>query len=69
MLAFHSLGFGSCPLNLAVPNKIEKQIKLAGGIPKNERLIMMIAVGETARQGLKAAKSPRRDVSEIVTLH
>lgn len=69
MLAFHALGIGSCPLNLAVVNRVEKRIKLAGGIPRNERVIMMIAVGETVTEGLKAARSPRRDVLEIMTMH
>lgn len=69
MLAFHSLGLASCPLNLAVSNSTERRIKSEGGIPANERVIMMIAVGKPVEDGRKAAKSPRRPVSEILTRH
>lgn len=69
MLAFHSMGLASCPLNLAVTNGVERQIKAEGGIPANERVIMMIAVGKAVDQGLKAAKSPRRPVEEVLTIH
>ena len=69
MLAAHGLGLASCPLNLAVTNDVERRIKQAGGIPANERVIMMIAVGVPVTEGRKAAKSPRRALSEILTVH
>lgn len=69
MLAFHGLGLASCPLNLAVTNAVERRIKRTGGIPSNERIIMMIAVGKAVKAGRKAAKSPRRPLSEAFTAH
>lgn len=69
MLAFHSQGIASCPLNLAVTNGVERKIKAEGNIPANERVIMMIAVGHAVDGGLKAAKSPRRPVDEVLLTH
>ncbi|MDO9030790.1 MAG: nitroreductase family protein [Hydrogenophaga sp.] len=69
MFACRSMGWGTCPLNLAVDHKTEKAIRHAGGIPEGERLIMMIAFGEPVSQQTKVAFSPRRPVAEIATLH
>lgn len=69
MLALHGLGLASCPLNLAVTNGREREIKRVGGIPANERVIMMLAVGHGAADERKAAKSPRRPVEEILNFH
>ena len=67
MLACHAKGLGACPLNLAIVHKTERQIKQTGKIGEDERLIMMIAVGYPKVSGqLKVARSPRRDVSEIL---
>lgn len=45
MLALHSVGLGSCPLNTCMPWYRESRLKQAADIPKHERLIMMIGVG------------------------
>ncbi|WP_105386086.1 nitroreductase family protein [Neorhizobium alkalisoli] len=69
LLACHAHELVSCPLNLAITHKTEDKIKAAGGIGKGEVLIMMIAVGRMpANTALKAARSPRRSVSEILTI-
>jgi nitroreductase len=65
--AAHAYGLATCPLNLAVPNKRERQIRQAGGIPKDQRLIMMIAIGRPlVTQAVHAAKSPRRKLEEVL---
>ena len=69
LLALHARGLASCPLNLAVTNRTERLIKRAGEVPACERLVMMIAVGYPSRPALRAAKSPRRPLAEIVTWH
>ena len=69
MFACRSMGWGACPLNLAVDHKTEEAICHAGGIPAGERLIMMIAFGEPIAPETKVAFSPRRPTAEIVTLH
>lgn len=69
LLACHGLALATCPLNLAVTNRIERRVKAAASIANNERVIVMIAVGKPIVQGRKAAKSPRRQVEEILTHH
>lgn len=69
MFACRTLGWGSCPLNLAVTHKTEAAIRRVGGISDGERLIMMIAFGEPESRETKVAFSPRRSVVEIATLH
>jgi nitroreductase len=69
MFACRSLGWGACPLNLAIDHRTESAIRRAGGIPAGERLIMMIAFGEPLAPQTRVAFSPRRPLAEIATLH
>jgi nitroreductase len=69
MFACRSMGWGACPLNLAIDHKTESAIRRAGGIPAGERLIMMIAFGEPLAPETRVAFSPRRPAAEIATLH
>lgn len=69
MFACRSMGWGACPLNLAINHKTESEIRRVGGIPAGERLIMMIAFGEPLAPDTKVAFSPRRPAAEIATLH
>lgn len=69
MLSLQAYGFASCPLNLAVGNGLEGRIKSAAGIPRRQRLIMMIAAGRPGAATVKAAKSPRRPISEVLQIH
>lgn len=69
LLACHSRRIATCPLNLAITNAIERKIKIAGGIPSGERLVMMIAFGKTCREPLRAAMSPRRELNEVLKVH
>ncbi|WP_159596610.1 nitroreductase family protein [Hydrogenophaga sp. BPS33] len=69
MFACRSMGWGACPLNLAIDHKTESAIRRAGGIPAGERLIMMIAFGEPIAPDTRVAFSPRRPAAEIATLH
>ncbi|MBA4267634.1 MAG: hypothetical protein C0453_21370 [Comamonadaceae bacterium] len=69
MFACRSMGWGACPLNLAINHKTESAIRRAGGIPAGERLIMMIAFGEPLAPETRVAFSPRRPAAEIATFH
>ncbi len=69
MLACVEEGLHCCPLNLAVTNTQEKKIAAAGRIPHDQRLIMMIAFGESSGKQLKAAASPRLSVQQVLQLH
>lgn len=64
-----ALGLASCPLNLATTNATEREIKKIGGIPADERLITMIAVGHADNGQLFAAKSPRLKLDEFLSFH
>src|SRR5699024_7322570 len=48
--ALHSLGLGTCPLNLSITNNIEDKIKKTTGISDSEVLIMMIEVGHIPKE-------------------
>lgn len=69
MFACRSMGWGTCPLNLAIDHNTESAIRRVGDIPAGERLIMMIAFGEPIAPETRVAFSPRRPVAEIATLH
>jgi nitroreductase len=69
LLACRSMGWGACPLNLAIDHRTESAIRRVGGIPDGERLILMIAFGEPSAPDTKVAFSPRRPPAEIATLH
>jgi nitroreductase len=66
--ALHSLGVGTCPLNLALTHNEEIELKKAANINNNDVLIMMIAVGKLPEK-LKVASSHRRLATEVVTIY
>lgn len=68
MLALHYNGIGSCPLNTCFPFVVERDVKLIAKIPKNERLVMMIAVGELKAE-FRVAVSERKSNQEILKIH
>lgn len=68
MLALHYYNVGSCPLNTCVPFVVENKIKKLANIPKNERLIMMLAVGNF-KEEFKVAVSERRSTDTILNFH
>ncbi|MCH4826783.1 nitroreductase family protein [Planococcus halocryophilus] len=65
--ALHSLGIGTCPLNLALTNNAEKKLKEVARIDNSEVLMMMIAVGHLPTN-LNVAASIRREVSEVLKI-
>jgi nitroreductase len=69
LLACHSYGLATCPLNLAVTNSVERKIREVGGIPAGERLVMMIAFGNSVSGPLRVAASPRRQLEEVLSFH
>ena len=68
MLALHAAGLGSCPLNTCMDWLNESSLKQAAGIPKYERLIMMIAVGNLLDE-FSVAQSEKYPVEKIVRQH
>ena len=63
--ALHALGLGSCALNWCASKKRDNGVRAALGVPKDEVVIMMIAVGHLKEQ-FSVARSPRRPVEEVV---
>lgn len=66
--ALHSLSLGSCCLNLCHTHRQVAAFRAASGIPHDEVLVMMIAVGEIPEE-LQVAMSHRRPVDEMICLH
>lgn len=66
MLACIEEGLQCCPLNLAKTNLEERRIARTAGIPASQRLIMMIAFGESDVDPLRAAQSPRIPLSDVL---
>lgn len=65
--ALHSLGLGSCCLNLNLNKRDLLTIKKTVGVPASEVLIMLIAVGVIPRE-LRIASSVRRSLGEVLTV-
>lgn len=63
--ALHSLGIGSCPLNLSLTHDEEEKLKKVAGINESEVCMMMIAIGNIPEK-LNVAWSPRRDVEKVL---
>ncbi|MES2908409.1 MAG: nitroreductase family protein [Pseudomonadota bacterium] len=68
LLSLHSMGVGSCCLNLCVPYTREQQIKSLGEIGEFERPIMMIGIGNYDSK-TRVAISCRKDSDQILQLH
>lgn len=66
--ALHSLGLGSCCLNLCVQPRTARDLRRVAGIPDNEVLVMVIAVGHLP-PSLAVAKSMRRPAEDLVVFH
>lgn len=68
MLALHSAGLGSCPLNTCMPFHQEEKLKKAAEIPKHEKLIMMIAVGNL-KESFSVARSEKYQLEQVLRDH
>ena len=63
--ALHSLGLGTCCLNLSQHSHFDKLLKQSANISDSEVVIMLIAVGHLPDK-FKVASSPRRDINEVL---
>ena len=63
--ALHSLGVGTCCLNLSIEPSPEMALRKASGIPDDQAMIMMLAVGDIPDR-LLVAQSPRRALDEVL---
>ena len=65
ILAFHSLGIGSCALNWSVDRQQDTALREFIGLPDHEVVIALLAVGMLSEE-YEVAESRRRPVSEII---
>lgn len=65
--ALHSLGLGTCPLNLALDSDVDRELKQEINIPDNQVLIMMIAVGHIPEK-VPVAASKKLNIDEVFKL-
>lgn len=68
LLSIHAAGLGACPLNTCYNFYRENKVKVISNIPKNERLIMMIAIG-SLKDNYTVAYSPRNPIEDILIQH
>ncbi|WP_339661498.1 nitroreductase family protein [Croceibacter atlanticus] len=65
LLGLHAQHIASCCLNTCLPFTIENKIKSLGNIPRSERLIMMIGIGNF-KDSFEVAISNRKIINEIL---
>lgn len=65
MWALHGLGLSTCMLNLSLKTRETNRLRAAANIPASEVPIMMLAIGYP-RRGHRVARSPRRDVAQVI---
>lgn len=68
LLALHASGLGACPLNTCYTFITEQKVKKIAHIPDNERLIMMIAIGNLKNK-YYVASSNRNSVEDVFIPH
>ncbi|MEK5256433.1 nitroreductase family protein [Paenibacillus sp. FSL F4-0125] len=66
--ALHSLGAGTCALNLAIGGYQDKMLREIAKIDDSEAMIMMIAVGSIPEK-LHVAASYRREVESVLKIN
>lgn len=68
LLALQSQGLASCCLNWCVSPKIDRIGHEVGGIPKNEKILTFLAIGQPT-PGAVVPLSARRPLSDVITRH
>ncbi|RZU60822.1 nitroreductase family protein [Zhihengliuella halotolerans] len=63
----HSIGVDSCMLNWSKSNSLSKKLRVLSDIPNSEDIICTVALGYAPTSSARAARSPRRPISEILT--
>ena len=63
-LAFY--GIGACPLNWCAEKKRDVEIRKLLGIKDSENILMVIAIGNLPDGDFKVAKSPRKNIDDII---
>jgi nitroreductase len=67
ILALRSHDICSCCLNWCVPPAVDRQLHGLLGLPENERVVMLLAIGH-APQHASVPRSPRRSPAQVLRL-
>jgi nitroreductase len=68
LFALHYLGLGACTLNWDKSRKQDLKLRSLLGIPDNENVVLMIAVGNL-KEEFRIAISLRKPVEDVLTIH
>lgn len=63
--ALHSLGLGTCCMNLCHNRRTDRRIRSEAGIPDAEVMLMMVAVGHLP-DTFRVAYSPRKPLADVL---
>ena len=63
--ALHGLGLGTCMLNWSVNNSQSDKLRATVGIPANEEIMMLMAVGHP-ETNIRYARSEKKPIEEIL---
>lgn len=67
--ALHGLGVHSCMLNWSKRNAHSKVARRIGDIPDSEDIICFLAIGYPRNGQSRVARSPRRDIDDVLSIH
>jgi nitroreductase len=67
LLALHTLGLATIPLNWSTEAKVDRSFRRAFGIPEEEIVLMFIGVGHY-KDGYAVCQSPRVDVDSVLSI-
>lgn len=65
--ALHGLGLSTCMLNWSMNNAASNRLRAAAGLPEHEDVVVLLALGYAAT-GCRVARSPRRDLDQVLDL-
>lgn len=65
LFALHAQGLGTCCLNWSVEPDEDMRFRAVAGLPDNQRIMFLVAVGHLPAS-LRVAQSPRRPVEEVL---
>lgn len=66
--ALHAVGLSTCMLNWSMPISASDRLRKRGGIPAEEDIVVLIAIGHAA-PGARVARSEKRTTDDLARFH
>lgn len=66
--ALHAVGLATCMLNWAMAARTSEQLRKVAGIPTEEDIVVLIAIGHAA-PGARVARSEKRSAEDLALFH